>query len=237
MSYRTAIRTTSTILAVAAVMTSTLACTSSTDDPDEPTVEPTELPDTLSGIVYDENDDAVGDVSICVLDRDDIPCVTTDDMGQYDLALPHDEDLIVSYEKSGHVPKLRMYRSPGDAFRLWAFQRTAYYHEQMALVGVDWDESTALITTHPGQGVSLVLDAETGEGPFYMNEELDLDPELTETTPVGVGAFANVAPGTYAIAGVSSTADCVADAFRDANGTGEVLTLPGHITWVGFTCN
>ena len=223
------------IAMVATLALTTSACTTNT----EPDLSPEDLPDTLSGIIYDEQREVVPGVEICVYEREEIPCATTNDKGQYDLRLPNGEDIVIRYAKDGFVPKLRMHRTQGAHWSFWQFQRRAHYVEQAARLDLNWDDSAAIVTAQSDPGVMIMLDPQAGVGPFYTDEEFNIDPELTETTNTGVGAYVNVPPGTYLVGATTmggSYSSCEADAWTDVEGVGEVIAVAGHLTWTGMSC-
>ena len=83
-----------------------------------------------------------------------------------------------------------------------------------------WDASTALLSIHAATGATVSFAPGAGDGPFYMNDDLDLDASLTATAEPGLGIFANVPAGTYTVTASHPGSTCAPDAWPSADGGG-----------------
>lgn len=129
-------------------------------------------------------------VEVCELDTNN--CVTTNESGNAVLEVPAEQDVAVTYVKEGYAKYVNMLVVPaggiGEPTGMATDQR---FQEMHQLVGSPYPmEGTGtvfidIVNRYEGATLSLVGDA-TGKA-WYRDEELDWDPDLTESTAGGGG--------------------------------------------------
>lgn len=196
---------------------------------------------TLQSKVIDENLQVVQGMRVCAYGHPEIPCATTDKLGDANLALPSGKEFLVSYEKDGFYTKLREISASADELRglnaimvqshRWYMQTPTPFGGQGAL---DLDnKGMASIEIHNGgAGVRFKLRRLDGKivdfvGPMYwcvMNYFPHIVPcnhSATDDNDRGLVGFANLPPGDYEIS-------------IDASGSDKGDNV--HCTQVGFQC-
>jgi len=166
---------------------------------------------------------------VCNADRPDLPCVTTDDQGQYELACFGTGDVLLSFSHPGFVRSMWLRVAIGvpehlDATLLTVQQNADFY----APVGA--------VFPHPGFGTVAINDtthldgiafsATGASGPFYSADGIRLDPAATGTIGDGVVFF--IAPvGTLEIeiAPPNAAASC-GEVYGGFLSTGHGFTVP-----------
>jgi len=156
-------------------------------------------------------------VSVCVFDRDDIPCVTTAADGSYALdALPANRDLLIAYTRSEFVAQMGMLSTGTDDVGPIEIRMARESSAQLffTAIGATYPlGDTGGITfgaypTSTGGGVdadaglagyAAHLTPESGTGPVYINDSELPDPSLVTTQKPGWGLYANVTSGTVSV--------------------------------------
>ncbi len=197
---------------------------------------------SLTGTVLDEQYLAVPDMAVCLFERPDLGCATTNQSGAYVLEVPKDEDVIIGYEKAGFIRKLRMFGARDAAYTELFFivQTTAWG----PAVGMGPSYVLSIISAQASgsepAGVKLTLDPPSGTGPAYLGERLQPDGDLDATAASGTGAFVDVQPGRSYEVQFHAPRDVSCEAAGWA-GSGPSSTVAravaGYATHVGMTCN
>jgi hypothetical protein len=184
---------------------------------------------------------------ICVLDRDEIPCVESDADGFFTFpALPRDAELALTLEKDGFYPYIRPIETSNidmDRTQSAIHLRPVDSGIEDAL-GIELDPEKGRIdfTISARFGIQALgstadLTPAAGEGPFFYDDGLGWDATRTGTVSWG-GAFFNVPEGTYQVTFSSSFENCAPISFPFGTGgwhVGEGPTVgvpvrPGFLT-------
>lgn len=207
----------------------------------------------FKSIVVDESNEVVEGFEICAHERDDIDCVTTDELGTATIKLPENTTVVVTYEKQGFLTKYRPIRTgeTGNAGNpVWIVQSRQWYEDELAKAGgsdaVDLDNNGLIgLQTGPIAEIDFRVEPEPSDTPLYgpvrscvIDSKLEFCAQFTDND-VGVVAFANVKPGSYQASVSKSGLSCTAHAFPCADepeGCAELEVFAGVLTHVYFDC-
>jgi hypothetical protein len=147
---------------------------------------------------------------VCILGRPDIPCATTDQAGDYTLALPATDATAVyavSFAAEGHLARLR---PAGDTW--WpsgvGLFTDAQAAEEVRLAGFTYPPNgTGFVevrlldggTAKGYSGATVTLSGGAGSGPVYGDPAFKADRSLTTTSSSGMIFFGNVQGGPVTI--------------------------------------
>lgn len=195
-------------------------------------------PVTIFFGVEDEASDPVEGVRVCEVGADN--CATTNVEGETTLDFPGDEEVAWTLEKEGYVA-LAAADVTDETLDPGPFTWTLYTVETMDA----WAEKVG--TTYPWTGTynravpqragaTYTLVGETALG-YYMDMGMP-DPDLTATTSVGDGGFAEVSPGVVEVEFGGTATDCVASVawVSERPNTIRLPVMEGFTTYGGMRC-
>ena len=227
-------------------------CGSSTTD----TKAKPKLDATLHQTVVDECTVATEGVKLCVDGRPEIPCVTTDNLGIADLAIPKNEELLISYSKDGFIPKLREYVSDQDVnpgLGQWFFQRKTWYDQAATTIGgasatFDYKKGFIGFQTDPLPGLTSHLDPLDGQdtgGVLSFQFKVDTGTGCPGPEPCASGTTCDVATvgygdvpvgkwKAYFTAPTGTTLTCTAKGFACKDGTPGCVEIESRAGYNNF---
>lgn len=192
------------------------------------------LPMTFS---YFEDGQPIVDMRICT-DGVEI-CATTDDTGSA-IATSTSTEMLIRGGVPGSYPHLWPYTKPaqpGSALAIGARRTTIDLFAND--IGHPFNEATGTIgyqaideDTRPVSGVSATIQPASGIQ-YFVNTNATASAELSATTSVGSGAFAQVAPGTVTLSFDHPTLSCAPIVLGwpgSAPGTVRAFVRAGHVT-------
>jgi hypothetical protein len=154
-------------------------------------------------------------VEVCLIESVNIPCVGTDENGVFVLqGVPKNREVLLTFSKEGYYPYLVSVRTgTEDIVRIYATQPVmldkSHNDEEMDAVGVVADQSkghivvAALDPSNVGTiagPLSVSLDPAAGDGPFFWNTDVHIDPEATRLSPaIVLASFHNLDRGQYVV--------------------------------------
>ena len=222
------------------LLVGTVGCSSENDG-----AEGTKLDGLIHSFVVDENNAIVSGVEICVVGRPDIPCVTTGTDGVGDLAVPLNQEMVVSYEKDGFITNRRQLFSSADLGKglgTWIFRSKAWYDTESSKLGGAFDFSKGFIGLQSGFFADVTFDVEpklVKEFKFTLvGAKIELCIVESECE-LGFVGFGDVPPGTYRAYIHQPGKSCAQKAFACADGTPEcteVEVVAGEMTHASVTC-
>lgn len=192
--------------------------------------------------------EGLGDVTVCVVDHDEIPCVVTAGDGDFLVeGLPVDADVIVTMSREGSLPTAFLHDTSLDeawdktlmpsslvnsmASRVDTVLDPALGHTLFIL----WSEAT--YQSDRVEGVSFAFSDETGVS-YYQGSGAFPDEDATATTSSGAGGAFNVAPGDYTMTFDDPSGPC-AGWFTWAHEPGDpvpVRVIPGFASYMDLVC-
>ncbi|HJL04845.1 MAG TPA: hypothetical protein RMH85_32420 [Polyangiaceae bacterium LLY-WYZ-15_(1-7)] len=190
--------------------------------------------------------DPVQLAEVCVFGFPQLPCGTTDRMGETALDVPVNLELQLRTTALRYFPTLTTYVAD-DAPRDVDIDlgKTSNITPLIASVGVTLDDTKGqlafLAQSGPGdglEGVAASLDPASGEGPFYTNGSIP-DETLEATSDDGLGVFGNVDPGAVDVVYANPNGGC-APSEGWPSPTADALSThiePGHLTIVIARCD
>ncbi|MEW5851534.1 MAG: hypothetical protein AB2A00_22280 [Myxococcota bacterium] len=205
---------------------------------------------TLSGSVSDAlYKTRVSGVEVCVVEPAEQPCVRTNDVGEFSIPeVPKDARVLLRFIREGYYPNFAEYTThQADEFLTYALASEDVGLFVANLAGVTHDDANGIVIfgARSGKGpeasnvteVSVALDPEGGDGPFYATES-GFDENATSTTSVGGGSIFNVAPGTYRLRYTHPARTCEPYYAWSAGEPGviEVKVQAGFSTYVSQIC-
>jgi hypothetical protein len=187
---------------------------------ERPVMTPPPTTVQFSGTVLLEGELPIAGGAVCVNDRPDIACSTTDAAGRFALTLPASQELAITVKAPGSVPELVPIRTGTHDQHRWSFgtQRLETQAQRFAAIDApDPGPTTTSVTVyaHPQEGkggferIQLALTPASGTGPFYS--ESDGAPSRTRrfTSRRGSALFANVSPGVVELEVTPPGVTCV----------------------------
>lgn len=187
---------------------------------------------------------ALEGVKLC--EADTTNCATTDAAGMASITLPADQEVSYTLEKDGYAPYLVADVTDNELFQTgpWAMYSDALLVELLAELGIDSPVGGQIIlravsgTVIEGiAGVTFDLVGETAT-PFYNEQNWTPSFDLTETTTIGQGGFAEQATGEYQVEYGGTAANCSVQIGwpGDAQDRVEVPVRAGYITFGTMLC-
>lgn len=182
-------------------------------------------------------------VGVCEMDTTN--CAVTDVQGVTTLELPLNQETVYTLDKQGYASWLEATVISADQTALAANMPTAQDvaddHARVMSPYPMRDTGTVGVQLIPGyEGATFELVAATGNA-FYMDEAYDWSSDLTSTTFVGIGGFAEVTPGEVQVDIGGSAEACVRSGGGGGWPSGEedrirVPIRDGYVTLAVVTC-
>ena len=192
-------------------------------------------------------------VDVCVYERPEIPCTTTDVSGDYTLSdVPAHSEVALSYTGSGLVPFLVMVRTEAEDL-----EDVGHFHAnevEMQLIvtatDVDAEENKGSLffaiyrEWPPGDGeylsdVIVEHSPASGTGVMYGNESGMPDLDTTSTSDAGNGGFMNVDAGFSELIFTHPTRQCYPAPTRWRGSTTNAMRMqsaPGYLSYATAYC-
>lgn len=220
----------------------------------------------ITEFVLSGNGNPLEGVSMCVLDRPEIPCATTDAAGKYALSgVPAGVELGIIAEKTGYQSSLAVALTPdtdqtvngflvsdavaqlvyGTAGFTWPLNGegtiTVAVQHDAPVDGGAGDGGAADAGTKRGgmDGATVSLTPASGKGPVYTSAAGTPDKAATSTSTSGIGVFGNVPAGQYEIGVSHPTKTCAIDVSGWPTGKPNSARAPARdntVTGVVFYC-
>lgn len=203
---------------------------------------------TAALVTGDVHDMATGErlpgVAVCVYERDEIPCTTTDADGVFELAgVPVDEPVAIRFARESFRPALHTIVVPPDAggiritdYPLLTEALVALFVTMTGIVGFDPALGIGGIEARlgdgsPATGAAIALVPAAGIGPIYVDAEGIPDPTLTGVDEGGLAAWANLPAGRYGVQASWSLGSCAPSesSWKTPEGLSELLVVDGHL--------
>jgi len=195
------------------------------------------------------SEDALADAEVCVSYDDNEDCVNSDADGNFVLeGVPNEAEVLITIDKPGYLGVARsLLTSNRDmgigGTRVMATDDYESLYEQPGGYTTDPDKALLVFGIAPNRdGTRVELSPASGEGPFYLDENEQLD--LNRNSLVLWGFQANVDPGEYTVEISHPDAECAylptADSGWPVDGSdtaSRVMAPAGYMTWIVlFTC-
>ena len=221
------------------------ACSS--DDSDKSNA--VKLDGLIHATVLDEASKGVPGARLCVVDRPEIPCVKSDDLGIGDLKVPKDVELVLSIEKAGYLSKrfqIISEESLESGLNSFGFQSVEWFQSLAGILGGSIDLGLGMVSlqTDPIEGVKFDLTPKSGstKGPVQLAFEgttpVLCTPSAT-TCQLGVTGYFDVPAGDYPATFSAPDKTCTPKAFACKDGTPacvELKVVPGTLTYASMPC-
>ncbi len=205
----------------------------------------------VEGSVSDAfNRTPINGVDICILEPNELGCVRSNFRGEFSFRnVTPGSRLLIQFIAPSYYPTVAHY-TVGESNEFLTYLLTSDELANLAssLAGVTRDESkgTLIFAARTGKGpdatnveeVSLVMEPDNGEGPFYAVQN-GFDMSRSSTTSVGGGAWFNIDQGTYTVRYNHPNATCI-PYYGWASGETNALTVrikPGFISYINQICN
>lgn len=154
-------------------------------------------------------------VEVCLIENIDIPCVATDWRSAFVLPdVPKNSELLLTFTKEDYVPMLVSVKTAATSVDRPALVQplmttTSLSDEWLDAAGVVLDESKGhmVVAAHQPGGLaplpgrlSVSIDPATGDGPFYLDTNFQIDLNATGFSEEISGAlFYNLEEGEYVV--------------------------------------
>lgn len=188
-------------------------------------------------------------VEVCVVERPEIPCVTTDDEGKYAFPeVPADTEGTLIFSKPGFAETM----IPGRSQKVDFVLDSMLIEESVAatflgVLGMKSLDDAGVIAVDVFQadltglaGATLALEpAGAAKGPIYLSEAGAPDEALTQTSSLGVAWFGNVAPGEPVLSVQHVEKSCVGERGwkTDADNRLKLPVRAHAVTISSFVCH
>ena len=194
----------------------------------------------------------VAAAKLCVHDRADMACATTDGEGAFSLQIPPDQEFALELTAPDYAPTIEAVTPKTKDTKNWTFglRRLATVRPRYAVFGATYpDAATGFVVARALgpqgsatgiDGVEMAIEPKSGAGPFFFSPNSDPDPARHATSTFATGLFANVAPGIVEVsfdpAGLTCSPAFGGWASTKPN-TVRVPVVAGFETDIGQRCN
>lgn len=181
---------------------------------------------------------------VCVFDRSDIPCGTSDATGAYTLAgLPKNEAITLTTVADQFVSERWdiLTSDTNDTFDPYLFEEAllADVYNKAGIAADGTKGAIGVVLSDPatgGAGYAVSIAPASGDGPYYA-DGTSIAMSATETTKTGAASFINLAEGTYTVT-VSGPSSCKTGRYiaGDAQNTWKVKVVSGFAVGIVAAC-
>jgi hypothetical protein len=192
----------------------------------------------------------VAGIEVCVHDRPDVPCATSDAAGRIDMLLPAEAEILLRCEGAGYGPAYMTWTIGSEDIDAGSFNMipTTSQDALVLLSGAtEWWETGAVgVNVYDElvrrdtrvEGATFTI-APVGRGPTYLGEARRPDPTLTASTIGGPGVFYDIPDGEQVIVTIHHpTRTCRAGLgwATDDEASLRTRVFAGAISFITFVC-